>query len=89
MPDVVPVDHHREIIDSGAVITKNEVEGVDLVKVRASLKIAYIALGIATVVLIASMYTHEADLRSWATGLISSIAGAALTYGFTTRHKDK
>lgn len=89
MPEIIEPEHHREIIESGKVITRNEVEGVDLVKVKASLKIAYTALAIASTVLIVSMFTHEADLRSWATGLISSIAGAALTYGFTTRHKDK
>lgn len=81
--------HKPEIIVSDRVIKDREVEDVDLVKVRASLRIAYWALGIATVVLILSVQFKDTDLRSWATGLISSIAGAALAYGFMARTPGK
>lgn len=78
-----------EIIVSDRVIKGRDVEDVDFVKVRASVRIAYIALFIATGILAFSMYTKDTDLRSWATGLISSIAGAALAYGFVAKAGSK
>lgn len=81
--------HKPEIIVSDRVIAERDVEDVDLVKVRASVRIVYWALAIAGAVLVLSVYNGDTDLRSWATGLISSIAGAALAYGFVARSGGK
>lgn len=78
-----------EIIVSDHVIAERDVESVDFVKVKASLRIVYCSLAIAGIVLLLSIYTGDKDLRSWATGLISSIAGAALAYGFVAKNAGK
>lgn len=89
MTSNTPPEHKPEIIVSDRLIKERDVGGVDLVKVKASVKIAYSSLAIAAIVLVVSIYAGDTDLRSWATGLISSIAGAALAYGFVTRGSDK
>jgi hypothetical protein len=81
------VAEEKEIIISDRVLPDREVRSVDFVKIKASLFIVYISLAIAAVVLGLSVWFSDSDLRSWATGLISSIAGAALSYGFTSKNQ--
>jgi hypothetical protein len=89
MSDPAPPEHKPEIIVSDRVIRGRDVGDVDLAKVRASVIIVYCSLGIAAAVLIFSICAGDSDLKAWASGLISSIAGAALAYGFVTKGGSK
>ncbi|MCW2366577.1 hypothetical protein M2341_002024 [Sphingobium sp. B7D2B] len=73
----------KEIIISDRVIPDNEVQNVHITKTKAALVIVYLCLAIASTILALSFITDDAALRAWATGIISSIGGAALSYGFT------
>lgn len=74
--------HRPEIIESDHVIRRSEVTDVEAIKTKWSIGIAVAALVIGTGTLIAALYFNRPDLTAWATGLISAIAGSALTYGF-------
>lgn len=82
-------EHKPEIIRSNEVIHKGDVDRVEtrgeIIKIKASIFIAATSLLIACAILGLSGYTGNSDLQSWATGLISGIAGAAITYGFNSR----
>lgn len=75
-----------EIIRSNDVIQKEDVGRVetkgDIIKIWASIAIGTLSLVIACGVLGGGMYLGNTELQLWATGLISGVAGAAITYGF-------
>ncbi len=78
-----------EIIKSNEVIHTGDVDHVqtkvEIIKVTASICIAVTSLLIACAVLAVAAYRVNTELQTWATGLISGIAGAAITYGFNSR----
>jgi hypothetical protein len=74
--------HQPEIIKSDRVLRRSEVTDVDAIKTKWSIGIAVTALMIGTGALIAAVIYNRPELTSWATGLISAIAGSAITYGF-------
>ena len=80
--------HEPEIIKSDDVIHKGEL-GVEtrgeIIKIKASIWITVSALFIACLILGAAVYMKNSELQTWATGLISAIAGAAISYGFAGR----
>jgi hypothetical protein len=80
--------HTPEIIYTDRVLKRGDVADVDVIKVRASLWVTFTTLVIATGALIVAAYSGKSDLQTWATGLISAIAGAAISYGFTSRKQD-
>jgi hypothetical protein len=75
-----------EIIRSNEVIHKGDIGRIEtrgeIIKIRASIAIGALSLLIACAVLGSGMYFGNTELQSWATGLISGVAGAAVTYGF-------
>jgi hypothetical protein len=81
--------HPPEIIRSNDVLHKGEVERVetkgDITKIYAAIGISLTSLLIACGVLGMASYTGNPQLQTWATGLISAIAGAAIAYGFNSR----
>lgn len=79
--------HKPEIIRSQSVIHTGDVDRVEIeaFRVKASIVIAVASLLIACGVLGIAAYKGSSELQSWATGLISAIAGAAITYGFNSR----
>jgi hypothetical protein len=78
-----------EIIKSKEVLDKSGVLEVEtrgeMVKIYASVTLAAASLVIGGGVLGLSAYTGNTDLQTWATGLISGVAGAAIAYGFNGR----
>ena len=78
-----PSSTRREIIESSDVLDRGAVGDVETIKVRWSIIIAVVSLAIATTALFWAMYTDETDVQTWATGLISAVSGAAISYGFT------
>jgi hypothetical protein len=80
--------HKPEIIRSNEVIHKGDVEVEtrgEIIKIKASIAIAMASLFIACSILGLAAYTGNSELQTWATGMISGIAGAAITYGFNSR----
>lgn len=82
-------NHKPEIIRSNEVIHKGDVDRVEtkgeIIKIKASVTIASASLLIATVILVIAANGGNSELQTWATGLVSGIAGAAITYGFNSR----
>lgn len=74
-----------EIINSDDVLAFGSVTDVETIKVKWSIILAALSLAIATAALFWSMYSRQTDVQTWATGLISAIAGAAISYGFNAR----
>lgn len=74
-----------QIINVRDVLPDESVSSVETIRVMWAIRIALIALGIATAALFYDLYQETENLQSWATGLISAIAGAAITYGFNAR----
>jgi hypothetical protein len=85
----MPEQHHPEIIQSDDVIHRGDVDRVEtraeILRVKASIGIAVASLLIACAVLAMAAYTGNTQLQTWATGLVSGIAGAAIAYGFNSR----
>jgi hypothetical protein len=79
--------HRPEIIRSNELIHKGDVDRVEIetFKTKASIVIACLSLAIASIVLAVAAYNGNSELQTWATGLISAIAGAAISYGFNGR----
>ncbi len=79
-------EHRPEIIRSNEVLHRgvDHVE-VESFKARASIWIAVASLIIACIILALAAYKGNLELQTWATGLISAIAGAAISYGFASR----
>jgi cation transporter-like permease len=83
-----PQNHRPEIIDSESVLHTGEidkVERVEIIKIKASISITLGSLVFACLALVAAAYTKNGELQTWATNLISAIAGAAISYGFNSR----
>lgn len=78
-----------ELIRSDELIVKGEVDRVDLrleaLKVRASVLFTAAGLLAGIVIVIWSAFTDNSDLQTWATGLVSAIIGAAISYGFSAK----
>jgi hypothetical protein len=79
--------HTPEIIQSKAVIPLGNVSDVEGFRTTWSIIIAVMALLIAVGTLIAAISFDKAELVTWSTGLISAIAGSAISYGFTGKHR--
>jgi hypothetical protein len=79
--------HKPEIIKSENVIHTGDVDRVEIerFKAKASIWIAVASLVIACGILGIAAYKGNSELQTWATGLISAIAGAAISYGFNSR----
>lgn len=80
--------HKPEIIDSNDVIHKGTVAiemRAEIYKIKASIWITVLALLVACVILGVAVYLKNTELQTWATGLISAVAGAAISYGFAGR----
>ena len=82
------VHHNPEIINSNDVIHKGDI-GVEtkgeIIKIKASIWITVGALVIASLILGLAIYMKNSELQTWATGLISAVSGAAISYGFAGR----
>jgi hypothetical protein len=78
-----------EIIASDQVLHRGTVGRVDsptdIMRVKAALVITVIALVIGVGTLMVSAANDNNQLQAWATGLISAIAGAAISYGFNSQ----
>lgn len=74
-----------EVIESENVLRRGAVTNVEQIKTKWSIFIAVASLVIGSATLVAAVATGRTDLIAWATGLISSIAGSALTYGFNSK----
>lgn len=81
------VGKNREVIDVDDVIQKGAVGDVDTEKTKTkwSIALAVISLVVATGMLTYSVSADDSELKTWSMNLISSIAGAAIAYGFSTR----
>jgi len=77
----------REILRSTNLIPPGNVVDVEGFRTTWSVIIAVLSLGIAVAILITAILLQRQDLVTWATGLISAIAGSAISYGFTNRHR--
>lgn len=75
----------REVIDVDDVIEKGSVGDVETTRVRWSIGLTVLTMIIATGALFYSVVYSVDGLQTWATGLISAIAGAAISYGFNAR----
>jgi hypothetical protein len=86
---VVDHEHQPEIIRSNDVIHRGDIGGVEtrgeIIKIKASIWITFGALVVACLILLFSIYMKSSELQTWSTGLISMIAGAAISYGFAGR----
>jgi hypothetical protein len=82
-------EHKPEIIRSKEVLHSGDVDRVEtrgeIIKIKASIAIAAASLAIACAILGLALYRGNSELQTWATGSISAIAGAAITYGFNSR----
>ena len=76
-----------EVIDSDDVIKPGDVVRVetpgDIIRIRAAAWIAGAALLIGVGFLTAALQMNDTDLKSWATGLISLVVGAAIGFVFS------
>lgn len=60
----------------------------ELIRVRAGAWIAAGALGIGTAFLVLSLVLRDAELRTWATGLISLVVGTAIGFVFSSTGRE-
>ena len=74
-----------EIIDVDDVLNTSSVESVETIRIMWAIRITLASLAIATAALFFGIYMGADSLQNWATGLISAVAGAAITYGFNSR----
>lgn len=77
------------IIQSDEVIKPDSVaeDRQELIRVRAGAWIAGGALAIGTAFLIIALYLRDAELRAWATGLISLVVGTAIGFVFSNSQR--
>ena len=80
-------DHKPEIINSSRVIPPGNVVDVEGFRTTWSIVIAVMSLVIALGILVTAIIVNRSDLITWATGLISAIAGSAISYGFTGKSR--
>ena len=72
-----------EIIDSENVIPRGDVRDVEGFRTTWSIVISAASLGVGVVFLAVAILLNRPELVTWSTGLISAIAGSAISYGFT------
>lgn len=77
-----------EKISSDAVISRGEVSDSDEMKVKWALFLSGAAVVIGVAFLITGLVLKDAELRTWATGLISLVVGAALGFAFSGSSRD-
>ena len=79
-----------EEIRSVDVIPKKGVSPVetkgDVIKIVASSFISILAIAIGTYMLNVALEKQDDELKSWATGLISLVVGAAIGFAFSTNN---
>lgn len=75
----------KDVIDVDNVFGDDAVHDIDVLKVKASIVLAYGAMLIGVIALVCSAKYNIEGLQTWATGLISAIVGAAISYGFATK----
>jgi len=78
-----------QIIQSDEVIKPDSVaeNRGELIRVKAGAWIAGGALAIGTLFLIIALYLGDAELRAWATGLISLVVGTAIGFVFSNANR--
>lgn len=81
----MPTKHAPEIIQVDDVIKRGDVDDVEVIKLKASMWISIGTLAVGVIFLGAALYAQNKELQTWATSLISAIAGAAISYGFNSR----
>ena len=77
-----------EIIESQSVIERGTINVEppgEMYKIKASIWLTGGSLFVGIAVLCFAAWRGSTDLQTWATGLISSIAGAAISYGFNSK----
>ena len=76
-----------EVIESDDIIKPGDVSRVetpgDILRIKAAACIAGAALLIGVGFLTAALQMNDTDLKSWATGLISLVVGAAIGFVFS------
>lgn len=76
-----------EVIVSDDLIKPGDIRRVetpgDLIRIKVAAWIAGVALLIGVGFLIAALSADDAELKSWATGLISLVVGAAIGFVFS------
>lgn len=77
----------REIIGSELLIPKGRMTDHEGFRTTWSIVIAVFSLVLASLFLGVGVYANRNDLVTWATSLISGIAGAAISYGFNSKPK--
>lgn len=73
----------RETITSTEVIPAGSVEKGDYLKIVVAAGISAAAVIIASGFLVAAIYLNDSELKTWATGLISLVVGAAIGFVFS------
>lgn len=73
----------NEVIVPGAV-TRVETPG-DLFKIKAATIIAGASVLIGVAFLIAALWLNDSVLKSWSTGIISLVVGAAIGFVFSNK----
>ena len=80
-----------EVIESGDMIKPGDVGRVetpgDIIRIKVAAWIAGVALLIGVAFLIAALSIDDAELKSWATGLISLVVGAAIGFVFSNNSR--
>ncbi len=80
-----------EVIVSDDLIKPGDVSRVetpgDLIRIKVAGWIAGVALLIGTLFLIAALWINDTELKSWATGLISLVVGAAIGFVFSNNNR--
>lgn len=79
--------HHPEILNSETLIPPGKVRDVEGLRVTWSIIIAVMSLLIGVAFLSVSLCLNHPELVTWSTGLISAIAGSAISYGFTGQRR--
>ncbi len=80
-------ERRREIIESDVLIPEGRITDHEGFRIAWSIAIAAFSLLLAAIFLGVGVYTGRNDLVTWATSLISAIAGGAISYGFNSKPK--
>lgn len=87
MPD--PTENVPEQLSSDEIIPRHQVAGIDDLKAKWALILSGCALLIGVVFLITAICMKDAELRTWSTGLISLVVGAALGFAFSNSNNNQ
>ena len=75
--------HKPEIIESANVIPRGNVRDVEGFRTTWSIALSAASLAVGVAFLGVAIALNRTELVTWSTGLISAIAGSAISYGFT------